>query len=151
MSEATASSACVNPPRGWLWEDRASERGGSCTRILRDGSTVGRWSQRYTSRHPYYYAAEVPPHHHNTHRFGSNKCCKVFFANLKMGFCSCTTKIVLFLFNFVFVKEFLGGKRFSDDGKVKETVEKWLSEVELGVFDDGIKKDVARAEEVHRI
>ncbi|KAL1132117.1 hypothetical protein AAG570_010075 [Ranatra chinensis] len=34
-------------------------------------------------------------------------------------------------------------KLFSNDGEVKETVEKWLSEVERIVFDEGIKKPVS--------
>ncbi|KAL1138258.1 hypothetical protein AAG570_009947 [Ranatra chinensis] len=37
-------------------------------------------------------------------------------------------------------KEILGGKRFCNDEEVKETVAKWLSEVERKVFDRGIKK-----------
>ncbi|KAL1132196.1 hypothetical protein AAG570_010153 [Ranatra chinensis] len=46
-------------------------------------------------------------------------------------------------------KYFLGGKRFSNDEEVKET-QKWLSELERSVFDEGIKKACARAEKVHR-
>ncbi|KAL1132224.1 hypothetical protein AAG570_010181 [Ranatra chinensis] len=38
------------------------------------------------------------------------------------------------------LKELLGGKRFSKDGEVKETVEKWLCGVERSVFDGSIKK-----------
>ncbi|KAF6212895.1 hypothetical protein GE061_010605 [Apolygus lucorum] len=41
---------------------------------------------------------------------------------------------------FTKLKEFLGGKRFSSDEEVKETVEKWLLEVEGSVYDEGIKK-----------
>lgn len=45
---------------------------------------------------------------------------------------------------FTKLKEFLGGKRFSSDEEVKETVEKWLLEVERSVYDEGIKKLVPR-------
>ncbi|KAL1116778.1 hypothetical protein AAG570_005250 [Ranatra chinensis] len=38
----------------------------------------------------------------------------------------------------------LGGKRFPIDDEVRETLEKWLSEVERSVFDGGIKKLVLR-------
>ncbi|KAL1132073.1 hypothetical protein AAG570_010031 [Ranatra chinensis] len=36
-------------------------------------------------------------------------------------------------------KEFSGGKRFSNDERVKEAVEKWFLEEEWSVFDEGIK------------
>ncbi|KAL1122788.1 hypothetical protein AAG570_003114 [Ranatra chinensis] len=45
---------------------------------------------------------------------------------------------------FTELKQFLIGKHFSNNEEVKEAMEKRLSEVELNVFDEGIKKVVPR-------
>ncbi|KAL1116338.1 hypothetical protein AAG570_005833 [Ranatra chinensis] len=51
---------------------------------------------------------------------------------------------------FTRLKEFLVEKHFSNHNEgVKETVVEWLFEVEQSVFDEGIKKAGAQAEETH--
>ncbi|KAL1140230.1 hypothetical protein AAG570_000162 [Ranatra chinensis] len=52
---------------------------------------------------------------------------------------------------FTKLKEFLGGKRFSNDEEVRETVEKWLSEVERSVFDEDIIKLVSRPKKCNEV
>ncbi|KAL1131967.1 hypothetical protein AAG570_011578 [Ranatra chinensis] len=47
--------------------------------------------------------------------------------------------------------EFLGGKRFFNDEGVKETAEKWLSEVERSVFGEGMKKLMSRLKKFNEV
>jgi histone-lysine N-methyltransferase SETMAR len=45
---------------------------------------------------------------------------------------------------FTKLKEFLGGKRFSNDQEVEKAVKKWLKELAVEVYDTGIQKLVPR-------
>ncbi|KAL1122504.1 hypothetical protein AAG570_002835 [Ranatra chinensis] len=73
----------------------------------------------------------------NATKWVKKKCLSTLFTEPSTLRCHLSTK----------PKEFLGGKRFSNDKEVKETVEKWLPEVEGSVSDEDIKKAVVRIEE----